>query len=459
MIRNFYIVFLNFFGYECERDKPIGDHSDSYWNDFCFGSCYCDNPPAGSEECGNNVTGEGEDCDPPGTNVAQCPQTVNGGCYGNKTKTRDDDTGNCNLECDCSYDPWIYSCNIENCGAECEAGNFNNETCESLMGGDYVGDLSCDDYECTIDTSGCTVAGSETHLECVNEMCVEVNGSGTDDCTSNADCANVSIEEICDDGIDNEGDGYTDCEDSDCINDPVCDPPGTNWIYTGYIGRYSSDYWAGEMVTFLSPCEQGSESYYTDFRLNVPPNCRIKIGNETMTVSYSALGAPGSCSLGVLNPSTLSSIEGDVYRNASCEIVPDDGFRKTSYRIIDTGNNQYSNSFRLSIQDHSPESEHPDFIAMQTEIPPGSYFTLKDYWPDENEVMRIVSYVNDGAYNYPYKVNVERGLFGTSRREYFQHALFYKQLSGFENGGARETSTKKAPDRNAFINWIINLFN
>jgi len=84
--------------------------------------------------------------------------------------------------------------------------------------------LSCDDYECTIDTSGCTVAGSETHLECVNEMCVEVNGTGTDNCTSDADCANVSIEEICDDGIDNEGDGYTDCEDSDCINDPACAP-------------------------------------------------------------------------------------------------------------------------------------------------------------------------------------------------------------------------------------------
>jgi aqualysin 1 len=32
-------------------------------------------------------------------------------------------------------------------------------------------------------------------------------------------------ETICDDGIDNDGDGYTDCDDSDCANDPVCGPP------------------------------------------------------------------------------------------------------------------------------------------------------------------------------------------------------------------------------------------
>ncbi len=31
--------------------------------------------------------------------------------------------------------------------------------------------------------------------------------------------------EVCDDGVDNDGDGATDCADSDCANDPVCEPP------------------------------------------------------------------------------------------------------------------------------------------------------------------------------------------------------------------------------------------
>jgi subtilisin family serine protease len=32
-------------------------------------------------------------------------------------------------------------------------------------------------------------------------------------------------ETVCDDGIDNDGDGYTDCDDSDCAADPACGPP------------------------------------------------------------------------------------------------------------------------------------------------------------------------------------------------------------------------------------------
>ena len=68
--------------------------------------------------------GEGEDCDPPGNNVDQCSQTVNGGCLCYKLKTRDA-TGNCNLNCDCSYDPFHLECNIENCGAEFETTGSN----------------------------------------------------------------------------------------------------------------------------------------------------------------------------------------------------------------------------------------------------------------------------------------------------------------------------------------------
>jgi hypothetical protein len=32
--------------------------------------------------------------------------------------------------------------------------------------------------------------------------------------------------EICDDGIDNDGDGLTDCEDPDCSSEPACDIGG-----------------------------------------------------------------------------------------------------------------------------------------------------------------------------------------------------------------------------------------
>jgi len=38
------------------------------------------------------------------------------------------------------------------------------------------------------------------------------------DCESNQNC----LVEICNDGIDNDGDGFIDCEDLDCESDPDC---------------------------------------------------------------------------------------------------------------------------------------------------------------------------------------------------------------------------------------------
>lgn len=38
------------------------------------------------------------------------------------------------------------------------------------------------------------------------------------DCTTNSTCA----VEICNDGIDNDNDGFTDCADNDCTSSPDC---------------------------------------------------------------------------------------------------------------------------------------------------------------------------------------------------------------------------------------------
>ena len=52
---------------------------------------------------------------------------------------------------------------------------------------------------------------------CGNDICDE---GEIDTCPS--DCGST-IEEICDDGIDNDGDGYTDCDDTgDCEAHPIC---------------------------------------------------------------------------------------------------------------------------------------------------------------------------------------------------------------------------------------------
>jgi hypothetical protein len=69
----------------------------------------------------------------------------------------------------------------------------------------------------------------------VPEVCndnVDNDCDGNTDCDDN-ECVNSPVcqvsggPEICDDGIDNDGDGKTDCSDKkDCGKDPVCDSPG-----------------------------------------------------------------------------------------------------------------------------------------------------------------------------------------------------------------------------------------
>ena len=45
------------------------------------------------------------------------------------------------------------------------------------------------------------------------------------DCAADPACAPPPPAEVCNDGIDNDGDGATDCADADCAADPACAPP------------------------------------------------------------------------------------------------------------------------------------------------------------------------------------------------------------------------------------------
>jgi len=63
---------------------------------------------------------------------------------------------------------------------------------------------------------------SQSPVEICNDGIDNDNDGFTDcedsDCDSDSSCA----VEICNDGIDNDNDGFTDCEDSDCDSDPDC---------------------------------------------------------------------------------------------------------------------------------------------------------------------------------------------------------------------------------------------
>lgn len=50
----------------------------------------------------------------------------------------------------------------------------------------------------------------------------QLGGDDMDD-TDDVDTDQPSVEYVCDDEIDDDGDGATDCEDEDCADDPACE--------------------------------------------------------------------------------------------------------------------------------------------------------------------------------------------------------------------------------------------
>ncbi|MGM0597733.1 MAG: hypothetical protein ACQES9_11925, partial [Myxococcota bacterium] len=54
------------------------------------------------------------------------------------------------------------------------------------------------------------------------------NSSNNVNNTNNANNSNNITNEICDDGIDNDNDGYTDCQDLECFGDPSCQSTNNN---------------------------------------------------------------------------------------------------------------------------------------------------------------------------------------------------------------------------------------
>ncbi|MEM2963759.1 MAG: lamin tail domain-containing protein [Candidatus Anstonellales archaeon] len=82
--------------------------------------------------CGDGIVKPPESCELPGTsNNEYCPQTTTQ-CLGYKLGVRDA-FGNCNSQCGCVYDPFVYQCVKGECGAECDS----NDDCQPYCSGGF----------------------------------------------------------------------------------------------------------------------------------------------------------------------------------------------------------------------------------------------------------------------------------------------------------------------------------
>ncbi|MEM9072809.1 MAG: hypothetical protein AAGE52_30160 [Myxococcota bacterium] len=216
----------------CGRDAdcPNGQRCDS-------GSCTC---PSATEDCTNGRDDDCDglsDCDDPNCEdvlcnpdgrvcfAGRCECTLVESCGDGVTNDCDDaiDEG-CGpgVESDCGdgvdnnmdgprdcADP---TCDLRTCGGLFEC-RFEFLRCCAIDGFDGCGggDEDCDsfvDEDCFEDCSNGLDDDSDGDTDCEDEDCF-----AADNC----------FEFLCADTLDNDGDGARDCDDEDCFDDPVCD--------------------------------------------------------------------------------------------------------------------------------------------------------------------------------------------------------------------------------------------
>jgi hypothetical protein len=170
-------------------------------------------------------------------------------------------------------------------GEDCDGGLPSGATCESL--GYDGGSLACDDTTCSFDESGCT-------------------STSTEDCTN---------------GIDDDGDGLADCDDTaDCIGNTACTPTLTSTTCDTYErGAAATCVTSGSNFvsggSFYIACLSGpSSTVDSDTQITTTGtwNCSCALGTED--TAYRHPGGTSSCgtSTKVCGTVAQSTVEGDV---------------------------------------------------------------------------------------------------------------------------------------------------
>ncbi len=154
--------------------------------------------------CGNNIIDQGETCELPNTvDNSFCGQSQQT-CQGTKQGTRDA-FGNCDSNCGCVDDSFVFQCVAGQCGAVCDT----NDDCD-------------DQNSNTIDTCNLNSCGCENIqvIVCGNgivefgEQCDDANFNNHDNCLNN--CTNPS----CGDGFLHVG--FEECDDGNLISGDGC---------------------------------------------------------------------------------------------------------------------------------------------------------------------------------------------------------------------------------------------
>ena len=103
-------------------------------------------------------------------------------------------------------------CQDSACDGDLSCVTINVEICGNGIDDDSNGRADCDDPACVI------------QCEEIKKVCWSFSGQAPDcsKCPDDPACKNAKVDEICNNGMDDDDDGKVDCDDNECVNDSAC---------------------------------------------------------------------------------------------------------------------------------------------------------------------------------------------------------------------------------------------
>lgn len=210
---------------------------------------------AGTGSGGNGSGGNGSGGNPQAGTV--CSDTCTDG-FGNILYGAND--GNCQdggfgdlLALGLGYSACAFGTDCSDCGVRVDAdGDFHEDDPLGLGLALYS---DCDDNDPTINSSATDVPGDGIDQDCDGSDASSSSGGGSGTPSTETDCS---------DGVDDDQDGLTDCDDFDCYSDPACQSSGGSGSTGGCSstevedcnGNCAPGGWVGD-----GSCDDGTYSY------------------------------------------------------------------------------------------------------------------------------------------------------------------------------------------------------
>lgn len=199
---------------DCANGATCLDISGDNSVGLCLDDCNLNNNPPQSD-CRDgyvcfDLIGNGQgSCFPFCTEDAQCPTTG----YCEILTGRCEDPETCDDGFDNDGDELIDCEDAFNCAEDpaCQ----ETGRCDDTLDNDLDGEADCQDFDCLGDPSCIAICGDGVIT--VPETCDPPNNISCDQ-----SCRVILEAAQCDDNQDNDGDGFIDCQDTDCVFNPLC---------------------------------------------------------------------------------------------------------------------------------------------------------------------------------------------------------------------------------------------